>query len=72
MHILSIILLGIAANLDNLGIGCHGCRVVLPSGKELSVDNLRMVVREPIKADMDYSGHISMKEAILLGAGPGS
>lgn len=134
MHILSIIMLGIAANLDNLGIGlAYGIRRIriplgsnliiagisglstaftgfgghllsqmMPDGlgnilggglvitvgiwtiayyyrdnkkniafsnpdEEINVQNLKMIVREPHKADLDYSGHISAKEAILLG-----
>lgn len=134
MHIMSIIMLGIAANLDNLGIGlAYGIRRIripvgsnliiaglsglatalsgfgghllldiLPSGlgnilgggivaavgvwtiasyyqdknknmvlpspdKELTIENLKIIIEEPHKADIDYSGHISTKEAILLG-----
>ena len=138
MHLLSIILLGIAANLDNLGIGlAYGVRRVrvpfvsniiisvlsgiatlmtcfagqllnhiIPgylcnviggcivsgvgawvivtnfTGKEKHLtsndaDNKQMVntnevnlidiIRQPEKADIDYSGHISIKESILLG-----
>jgi len=138
VHLLSIILLGIAANLDNLGIGlAYGIRRVkislvsnliiallsgiatslasftghllnriLPdylgnviggcivgavgvwviaanfNGKNthLALDNsdneqmnntnaanLRDIIRQPEKADVDYSGHISVKESILLG-----
>lgn len=135
MHIISIILLGVAANLDNLGIGLsYGIRKIkvplssnliiavisgiatvlsatgghlithlLPAkasnifggaivvlvglgviisykracGKNSSVDkinyktkvsNLKIIVQKPQKADLDYSGHISFEEAILLGS----
>lgn len=138
MHILSIVILGIAANLDNLGIGlAYGIRkikiplisnliIALLSGiatlitsfaghlllylfpnvlcnilggsivslvgiwiivfyfknmnkdvmlikaekdqtKDITMENLRIIIKQPERADIDYSGHISIKESILLG-----
>jgi putative sporulation protein YtaF len=136
MHILSIVFLGIAANLDNLGIGLsYGLRKIkIPFASNLVIAvlsglaalitgfagrllshvlpeylcntiggsivgavgvwvvasgffvkrNLKSnstsakainnkqgrtldIIRQPEKADIDYSGHISIKESILLG-----
>lgn len=91
MHLVSIITLGIAANLDNLGIalsyGIRKIKVVLvgiwvlvsaywPAKKttesshlnqDLSMQNIMTIIKEPMKADIDYSGKISLQEAILLG-----
>jgi putative sporulation protein YtaF len=43
--------------------------MVLPSpSKELVGQKLQSIFDNPYKADTDYSGHISIKEALLLGA----
>lgn len=138
VHLFSIVLLGIAANLDNLGIGiaygvrrvripftsnliiaalsgiatlitslaghllnhivpgylCNligGCIVSLvgvfvivtnfvdrktdpssanPNNEQMESTNAKKfltIMKQPEKADMDYSGHISSKESVLLG-----